>query len=104
MAKGRLRRLTEIKRRGKRTMPLNKLIVEKDSGLEVKVYDGEGVEHDITAAFRSISGSTSPAAVTNTVKLQEADTDISIDFQATSKNMEFGLDPSVVKQLVALAE
>ena len=46
---------------------------------------------------------TTPAAVTNTVKAQSGNTDVLIDFQATSKNMEFGLDPSVVKQLVALA-
>ena len=84
-------------------MPLNKLVIEKDTGLEVKVYDGEGVEHDITAAFRSISGSTTPGAMTNTIKAQDGNTDVSIDFAATSKNMEFGLDPSVVKQLVALA-
>ena len=57
--------------------------IEKNAqGLEVKVHDGDGVEHDITAAFRSITGSTSPA---------------------TGK-MTFGLDPSMVKRLVALAE
>jgi len=81
----------------------NTLVIEKkESGLEVKVYDGDGVAHDITAAFRSITGSTTPAAVTNTVNAQDGNTGVAIDFQATSKNMEFGLDPSVVKQLVAL--
>ena len=83
-------------------MKTNVLVIEKDSGLEVKVYDGEGVGHDITPAFRSIAGSTTPAAVTNQVKAQSGDTGVSVDFVATSKNMEFGLDPSVVKQLVAL--
>jgi len=84
-------------------MAENKLVIEKnDEGLEVKVYDGEGAAHDITAAFRSIAGSTTPAAVTNQVKAQSGNTDVAIDFTATSKNMEFGLDPSVVKQLVAL--
>ena len=83
----------------------NKLTIEKkEEGLEVKVHDGDGVEHDITAAFRSITGSTSPAAVSNTVILQSADTNIEIGFTATDKDMVFGLDPSVVKQLVALAE
>ena len=81
----------------------NTLVIEKGEELEVKVIDGDGVEHDITAAFRSIAGSTTPAAVTNSITLQDADTNIAIDFQATSKSMEFGLDPSVVKQLVALA-
>ena len=81
----------------------NKLVIEKnESGLEVKVYDGDGVGHDITPAFRSIAGSTTPAAVTNQVKAQSGDTDVALDFVATSKNMEFGLDPTVVKQLVAL--
>jgi len=84
-------------------MPENKLVIEKNEGLEVKVYDGDGVGHDITTAFRSIAGSTTPAAVTNKVVAQDGNTDVSLDFQATSKNMEFGLDPSVVKQLVALA-
>ena len=84
-------------------MKTNVLVIEKDEqGLEVKVYDGDGVPHDITPAFRSIAGSTTPAAVTNTVQAQSGDTNVSIDFVATSKNMEFGLDPSVVKQLVAL--
>jgi hypothetical protein len=82
----------------------NKLVIEKNEELEVKVYDGEGVAHDITPAFRSIAGSTTPAAVSNTIKAQSGDTDISLDFVATTKTMEFGLDPSVVKQLVALAE
>lgn len=83
-------------------MPENLLVIEKVEELEVKVYDGEGAEHDITAAFRSIAGSTTPAAVTNQVKAQSGDTDVAIDFVATSKNMEFGLDPTVVKQLIAL--
>lgn len=85
-------------------MPNNKLVIEKNKELEVKVYDGEGVAHDITAAFRSIAGSTTPAAVTNTITLQDANTNTIIDFTATDKDMTFGLDPSVVKQLVALAE
>ena len=83
---------------------INKLTIEKNEELEVKVHDGDGVEHDITAAFRSITGSTSPSAVENTVILQAADTNIEIGFTATDKDMMFGLDPSVVKQLVALAE
>jgi len=83
-------------------MANNTLVIEKNEGLEVKVIDGDGVAHDITPAFRSIAGSTTPAAVTNQVKAQSGDTDVAIDFVATSKNMEFGLDPSVVKQLVAL--
>lgn len=84
-------------------MPINKLTIEKNVDLEVKVFDGDGVEHDITAAFRSITGSTSPGAVSNTVELQAANTNIAIAFIATDKDMVFGLDPSVVKQLVALA-
>ena len=84
-------------------MAPNTLVIEKnEQGLEVKVYDGDGVAHDITPAFRSIAGSTTPGAVTNTIKAQDGNTDVAVDFQATSKNMEFGLDPSVVKQLVAL--
>ena len=83
----------------------NKLTIEKtEEGLEVKVHDGEGVEHDIIAAFRSIAGSTSPGAVSNTITLQDADTTIEINFQATAKDLVFDLDPSVVKQLVALAQ
>ena len=83
-------------------MANNTLVIEKNEELEVKVIDGDGVEHIITDAFRSIAGSTTPAAVTNQVKAQSGDTDVAIDFVATSKNMEFGLDPTVVKQLVAL--
>ena len=80
----------------------NKLVIEKNDKLEVKVYDGDGVAHDITAAFRSIAGTTSPSAVTNTVSAQDGNTNIEVGFTATSKEMEFGIDPSVVKQLVAL--
>ncbi len=83
-------------------MKTNVLVIEKNENLEVKVIDGDGVAHDITAAFRSITGSTTPAAVANTIKAQDGNTDVAIDFTATSKNMEFGLDPTVVKQLVAL--
>lgn len=83
-------------------MKPNTLVIEKNVKLEVKVIDGDGVAHDITPAFRSITGSTTPAAVTNQVKAQSGNTDVSLDFTATSKNMEFGLDPTVVKQLVAL--
>ncbi len=85
-------------------MPTNKLVIEKNEALEVKVYDGDGVEHDITPAFRSIAGSTTPGAVTNKITAQDGDTTLSLDFTATDKNMEFGLAPSVVKQLVALEE
>ena len=83
-------------------MKTNVLVIEKNEELEVKVYDGEGLVYNITAAFRSIAGSTTPAAMTNTIKAQDGNTDVSIDFKATSKNMEFGIDPTVVKQLVAL--
>lgn len=83
---------------------INKLVIEKDETLEVKVYDGDGEVHDITAAFRSIAGTTSPVGFTNTIILQAANTNIEIGFTATDKEMIFGLDPSVVKQLVALAE
>jgi len=81
----------------------NTLKIEKAEELEVKVFDAQGVEHDITDAFRSITGSTTPAAFTNEIELQAANTQIKIGFLATSKNMVFGLDPSVVNQLVALA-
>jgi len=91
------------KKKGGKPMANNTLVIEKnEQGLEVKVIDGDGVAHDITPAFRSIVGSTTPAAVTNQVKAQSGDTGVSVDFVATSKNMEFGLDPSVVKQLIAL--
>jgi len=81
----------------------NKLVIEKnEQGLEVKVYDRDGVVHDITPAFRSITGTTTPAGVSHAVKAQSGDTDVSIDFKATSTNMEYGLDPTVVKQLIAL--
>lgn len=83
-------------------MPTNQLKIEKNQELEVKVYDGDGVAHDITAAFRSIAGSTSPSAVTNTIVCQAGNTAISMDFKATDKDMAFGLDPSIVRQLVAL--
>ena len=85
-------------------MATNKLVIEKNEDLEVKVYDGEGVAHDITEAFRSITGSTTPGAVANTIVAQDGDTNVSLDFTATTKEMEFGLAASVVKQLVALAE
>ena len=80
----------------------NTLKIEKDDGLEVKVFDAQGVEHDITDAFRSIVGSTTPAAFTNAIELQSANTKVTIDFQAISKSMVFGIDTSVVNQLVAL--
>ncbi len=85
-------------------MPTNQLSIEKNESLEVKVYDGDGVEHDITAAFRTISGTTSPSAVENTISLQDGNTNICVDFTANSKELKFGLDESVVKQLVALAK
>ena len=84
----------------------NELKVEKPVGgeLSVKVVDGDGVSHDITAKFRSISGSTTPAQFSNSFQAQDDGTAVTINFNALGKELSFNLDAPTVRQLVALAE
>lgn len=84
----------------------NQLKVEKPAGgeLQVKVIDGDDVEHDITSKFRSISGSTTPAKFSNSFNAQDDGTSVVINFTALGKEMVFDLDAPTIKQLVALAD
>ncbi len=82
----------------------NQLKVERPVGLplEVTVIDGDGVSHDITAQFRSISGATTPAGFTNAFRGQDDGTVIDITFTALGKDLVFDLSEPTVKQLLAL--
>lgn len=84
----------------------NQLKVEKDQGLDVvvTVIDDDDVEHDITAAFREISGATTASGrFTNNIQVQDDGTAISIDFTALAKEMIFDIPAATVRQLVAVA-
>ena len=85
---------------------MNQLKVEKQEGmdLEVTVIDGDGVSHDISQAFRRISGATTQAGqFTNNIQLQDDKTAVSIDFTALGKEMIFDIPAATVRQLVAVA-
>lgn len=85
---------------------MNQLKVEKqpEGELEVSVIDGEGVSHDITAAFRQISGATTSAsAFSNQIQVQDDGTAITVDFTALGKDMTFDIPAATVRQLVAVA-
>lgn len=85
---------------------MNQLKVEKqpEGELEVTVIDGEGVTHDITEAFRQISGATTASGgFTNRIQVQDDVTAITIDFTALGKDMTFDLPEATVRQLVAVA-
>jgi len=84
---------------------INVLKIQKNgAATEVKIYDGDGVAHDITSKFRGITGSTTPAAVTNCFQGQADGTAVKVDFQALGKEMEFTLTAIAAKQICALAD
>ncbi len=85
-------------------MPQNQLKVEHLAGqdLEVTIFDADGVAHDITAMFRSITGSTTPSAFANRFTGQRDGTSIDITFTARGKEMAFDVNEATVKQLCAL--
>lgn len=83
----------------------DQLKIEKKEGmdLEVTVIDGEGQEHDITPAFRQISGATTQGGqFTNSIQVQDEKTAVTIQFTAIGKEMYFDLEPATVRQLLAL--
>ena len=83
----------------------DQLKIEKKPGeeLEVKVIDGDGEEHDITQAFRQISGATTQGGqFTNSIQVQDEKTAVTINFTARGKELTFDLEPATVRQLLAL--
>lgn len=83
----------------------NKLrITRNDQGTEVLVSDAQGQVHDISTKFREIAGTTSPGGFTNSISFQDDGTQISIDFTAVAKQLDYDLKPETAKQIAALAE
>jgi len=85
-------------------MPIKKNILEIEwNGVSkcAKVFDNEGMEADLTAAFRRITGSTSfnPILIQNSIEGLIGDAVTKIDFSATSKEMKFGISAEVSRLL-----
>ena len=83
-------------------MATNRVSVEwtEAGGLEVKVYDGAGVETDITSIFQKMSGATGVGVVRSVIELGNGTTDIKIDFRPSAKELNFDTTPGVISQIL----
>ncbi len=83
-------------------MPTNQLELEwtPAGGMEVKVWDSAGVSTDISGIFNKIGGGTSEGRVWSEIQCSADSLIAKIAFQATSKELKFGVTPGVIAQLL----
>ncbi len=66
-----------------------------------------GVKHDVSASFSRIAGASSAGGIWNQLDLKKPVTnsiEVEIKFQATTKELKFGVPESVVDQILAFHE
>lgn len=82
-------------------MPTNRIVVEwSENLLEAKVYDKNGVQHDITAIFQRMSGATGVGVVGSKIELSNGTVDTKIEFRPTAKELTFSTTQKVVDQIL----
>ncbi len=81
------------------------VIIEKEAAvITVTVFDAAGKKYNLTAQFRQITGTTTPSAFENQLQLQDDGAFFNFVFTAIAKRLVYTLEPSVIKQLVAMAK
>jgi len=83
-------------------MPTNRIQIEwsESSGFDAKVYDNNGVAHNITSIFQRISGATGVGRVSSKIELGNGTVETGIEFRPTSKELTFNTTPKVVNQIL----
>jgi len=83
-------------------MPTNRIVVEwsESAGLEAKVYDHNGVAHDITAIFQRMSGATGVGSFGSKIELGNGTVETEIAFRPTAKELCFDTTRKVIDQIL----
>lgn len=83
-------------------MLTNRISVEwsEEAGLEAKVYDNDGVEHDITPIFQKMSGATGVGTLHSVIEVGSGTTGTKIEFRPESKELIFNTSAKVINQIL----
>ncbi len=86
-------------------MPINTIEVEwaEGSPLEVRVWDADGVETDITHIFNRIKGGTGQGQVWSEIEAAADSLIAKVSFKALAKELKFTVTPGVINQLLQVA-
>ncbi len=87
-------------------MPTNQIEISwsESSELETKVWDKNGVVHDILSIFQQIKGATGLGSISTKIVLGNASLGTTLNFTPTSKELKFGVDQKVVAQILEALE
>lgn len=83
-------------------MPTNtiEIIWSESQGLEAKVWDKDGNQHNIESIFQRIKGATGLGHTSTRIVLGNASLGTTLDFTATSKELKFGVSEHVIDQIL----
>ena len=68
--------------------------------VEAKLWDKDGVEHDFTSVFKSITGATGVGARWSKMSLGNGDISTTLEYRPTSKELKFGVSEKVINQIL----
>jgi hypothetical protein len=82
--------------------------LKADGDLLVSVWDNDGVEHDISSIFASISGALGKGVCWNQLNLQRANSGVEelqtqFNFTPKAKHLRYSVSKEVVTQILAAA-
>jgi len=70
------------------------------SGFEAKVYDNNGVQHDISSIFQEIKGATGKGNLSSRLVLGNTTLGTTLDFKPISKELKYNVDQKVIDQIL----
>lgn len=85
-------------------MPKNRIEIEWEpsKGIEAKLWDQEGNQHDMTSVMQMLTGATGVGKVYTKLALGNGIVATALGFQATSEEITLGVPESVTKQILGL--
>ena len=83
-------------------MPTNTIEVtwSEEAGIEAKLWDGNGDQHDFTAVFMKVAGATGVGAIFSKLMLANGDISTTLEYRPTSKELKFVVAEKVISQIL----
>jgi len=70
------------------------------SGFEAKVYENNGVKHDISSIFQEIKGATGEGSLSSRLILGNSTLGTTLNFVPTSKELKYNVNQKVIDQIL----
>ncbi len=72
----------------------------EEAGIQAKLWDGNGDEHDFTPCFQKVSGATGVGAMFSKLMLVNGDISTTLEYRPTSKELKFVVADKVIRQIL----